>query len=552
MSWKERSVAKRKEVAEKIPPAWRVDPDILIELHSTADHATDLIALNAVRKVSILSSRELDITENYTAVELVGRLARGELSAVDVTVAFSKRAAVAQQLTSCLTEVFFDRALQRAHYLDDFLRREKRPVGPLHGLPISIKDSYDIQGIQSTLGYVSFLDHPPATRNAAVVELLLKLGAVLYVKTNIPQAMMVADSDNNIFGRTLNPHRTNYTAGGSSGGEGALIALRGALIGVGTDIAGSVRIPALCCGVYGFKPSTGRIPYRGVVSHNLPGHPGIQGCAGPITTCLEDAELFITAVIGAEPWLVDATAHAVPWRSLQIFPKALRIGVLAEDPSWPLHARVKSALAQAVRQLAAAGHTLVPLSHDDAYGPGTGQRIALDFFSIDPLDTSLQYIAASGEPAIRSLRVLGLDTPKTAVQREACTIGRLAKLNVERSHYNDVWNDLVTDLELDVIIAPGAQNTAVPHDDFGLFPYTVMWNVLDYPAGVIPFSRIATVDLEQSESRSPACDSGELPHYSAFLLPWLPCALQVIAPRLQDERWLAAAKAIDAVLNRMR
>ena len=141
-------------------------------------------------------------------------------------------------------------------------------MGPLHGLPISIKDSFCVKGLQSTVGYVEFLKHEPSKTNSALVELLLALGAVLYVKTNIPQTMMVSlravhsprifkianklqtgDSDNNIFGRTLNPHNTSLTAGGSSGGEGALTAFRGSILGVGTDIAGSIRIPALCCGV---------------------------------------------------------------------------------------------------------------------------------------------------------------------------------------------------------------------------------------------------------------------------------------------------------------
>lgn len=93
--------------------------------------------------------------------------------------------------TACLTEQFFSRALDRAKYLDEYLKREGKPLGPLHGLPISLKDSFCLEGVQSTVGYVSFLKHPPATSNSPLVEMLLDLGAVLYVKTNIPQTMMV-------------------------------------------------------------------------------------------------------------------------------------------------------------------------------------------------------------------------------------------------------------------------------------------------------------------------------------------------------------------------
>lgn len=90
-----------------------------------------------------------------------------------------------------MTEHFFQRAIDRAHFLDEYLHREKKPLGPLHGLPISIKDSFCVEGIQSTVGYVAFLEKEPASQNSAIVDMLLNLGAVLYVKTNIPQTMMV-------------------------------------------------------------------------------------------------------------------------------------------------------------------------------------------------------------------------------------------------------------------------------------------------------------------------------------------------------------------------
>lgn len=87
--------------------------------------------------------------------------------------------------------------------------------------------------------------------------MLLDLGAVLYCKTNLPQTIMTGDSDNNVFGRTLNPRNTALTAGGSTGGEGALLALRGSILGVGTDVGGSIRVPSVCNGIYGLRPSLG-------------------------------------------------------------------------------------------------------------------------------------------------------------------------------------------------------------------------------------------------------------------------------------------------------
>jgi len=114
--------------------------------------------------------------------------------------------------------------------------------------------------------------------------------------------MMTADSHNNIFGRTLNPARLSLSAGGSSGGEGALSALCGSVLGIGTDIAGSIRIPAFCNGVIGFKPSTHRVPFGGQTSPARAGGVGIAPCAGPICRNVDDAEYFMRHILDYDCW----------------------------------------------------------------------------------------------------------------------------------------------------------------------------------------------------------------------------------------------------------
>ncbi len=113
-------------------------------------------------------------------------------------------------------------------------------MGPLHGLPISLKDSFQVKDHPTTIGMIAFLDHK-SEANSAVVDLLLDLGAVVYCKTNVPQTLMAPDSHNYVFGRALNPWNTSLGAGGSTGGEGALLAMRGSPLGVGTDIAGMFK-----------------------------------------------------------------------------------------------------------------------------------------------------------------------------------------------------------------------------------------------------------------------------------------------------------------------
>ena len=119
------------------------------------------------------------------------------------------------------------------------MARTGKPVGPLHGLPISLKDNFNLAGLDSTVGFVSHIGDP-AAHDATLAQLLADAGAVFYVKTNVPTAMMIAESVNNVFGRTVNPLNRRLTSGGSSGGESALIAFKGSPWGVGTDIGGSV------------------------------------------------------------------------------------------------------------------------------------------------------------------------------------------------------------------------------------------------------------------------------------------------------------------------
>lgn len=119
--------------------------------------------------------------------------------------------------------------------MDKYLKTTGRTKGPFHGLPISIKDNFNIIGHDSTVGFTSLVNDP-ATYNSTLIDLLLDAGAVLYVKTNVPTAMMIAESVNNVFGRTVNPRNRNLTSGGSSGGESALIAFGASRLGVGTDI----------------------------------------------------------------------------------------------------------------------------------------------------------------------------------------------------------------------------------------------------------------------------------------------------------------------------
>jgi amidase len=181
-------------------------------------------------------------------------------------------------------------------------------------------------------------------------------GAVRYCKTNVPTAMMIAESVNNVFGRTLNPRNRKLTSGGSSGGESALIAFGGSPLGVGTDIGGSLRIPAACTGIFTLRPSFGRFTTQRCAS-GLAGQEAIMSVNGPMAKTLEDIRLWAKAVVDLEPWQVDAKCLPIPWRSVPI-QKRLKIAVMWHDGIVSPTPPVARALRETVRRLQKAGHEL--------------------------------------------------------------------------------------------------------------------------------------------------------------------------------------------------
>ncbi|PYH94668.1 amidase [Aspergillus ellipticus CBS 707.79] len=480
-SWTEKIENKRRARENAIPEAWRVPAHVLDALKKPVeDHNNNVIELELIRKSGILSDTELKITEDLEFEELLSALALGKLTSVDVVTAFSKRAAVAQQLVNCLTEIYFDEAIEQAKRLDE-LHSLGRLAGPLHGLPISLKDSFQVTGSHATLGVVSYLDHT-SEFNSPLVDILLELGAVIYVKTNVPQTLATVDTDNNIFGRTLNTWNTKLGAGGSSGGEGALAALHGSPLGVGTDVGGSIRIPSLCCGTYSFKPTENRIPYGGQKDCLQPGMDFILAFAGPLGHSVQSLEFFMKAVIGSHPARLDSTVHNVPWRSLAGQQKAaLRVGVLPEDPRFPLHPTMKRALSEAARKLQAHGNTLISLENHNCH-VANATETAWKLFGID--DAAYRHVQAGQEDLVPSVkythgqaRNLGYQFIPYLSQKDR--LAQLAVLRSKRALIADDWREIWFDNKLDLVLCPSAQSTAVVHDRFGLPAYTALTNILN-------------------------------------------------------------------------
>ncbi|KAK5165894.1 uncharacterized protein LTR77_008818 [Saxophila tyrrhenica] len=553
-SWQTKTANKRAAEYEKIPKEWRIDQKYL------GDETSDRNVLSVPKECGILSQPELDITENYTATSLAKAVQSGSLKSVDVARAFCKRAAVAQQLVNCLTETMFDDALKRGEYLDQYLAEHGKPLGPLHGVPVSIKDPFSYVGVASTIGFTSFLDNPLPTEHAPLVKILLELGAILYCKTNIPQTMMTGDSHNYVFGRVLNPHKLILGAGGSSGGEGALVAMRGSILGIGTDIGGSIRIPAICCGTYGFKPSTHRVPYGGQTSPAKAGSPGFPPVAGPLATCFDDLEFLVRHVIDTMPWDKDSSALAIPWRAGVAAgrPTKVRVGFLQSDPDYPIHPPVARALEESAKKLTDAGFEVVALNMFPSLK--AGMELASDYYSMDNTKLFLDFVHRSGEPIIPSLQ----KTMDLVNKKPKYSLEEVFDVNTAKMGYKATWNNLWVENKLDVILCPGAANTAVLHDNYGAPPYTAVWNMLEYPGIIIPVGKAdVKVDTEDLATHDPnrawQCEAprdwaavfiADQTPDNADDVHGAPTTIQLIARAYQDEELVAASAMIDACLKK--
>lgn len=173
----------------------------------------------------------------------------------------------------------------------------------------SYSDTINIQGHDSTIGYSKNVGKPLAT-SSAVVRLLQDAGALVHVKTTVPAGLLAIETASDVFGRTDNPYNPDFTVGASTGGGGALLACGGSKIEIGTDIAGSVRIPAHFCGIWSLKASSGRFPSWGTES-SMPGLESVPIVTSPMAGSLVDLRDFWKRVIACEPWQYDHTVSIV-------------------------------------------------------------------------------------------------------------------------------------------------------------------------------------------------------------------------------------------------
>ncbi|EFX04898.1 acetamidase [Grosmannia clavigera kw1407] len=495
------------------------------------------------------------ITDEDDVATLAASIVSGKLTSEAVTRAYIARAYAAHEKTNCLTEVFFADALKQAVELDRHLTAHGKPVGPLHGVPVTLKDQFDVQGYDSTIGYVGRA-FAPAEADSVLVAILKSLGAVILAKTNLPQSIMPqwCETENAMFGLTVNPVDKTYTPGGSTGGESALLASHGSILGWGTDIGGSIRIPSHMLGLYGLKPSSARLPYRGVPV-STDGQEHVPSSVGPLARSLDSIRLAMEFVIGQRPWDKDARCAPLPWRTSMyddVLNRPLVFGVLRYDGVVRPHPPIARVLDETVEKLRAAGHVIVEW---DASLHAELIAVMDAFYSADGGEDVRRDVALGGEPFIPHVARLVDRGP-------AISVYAYWQLNRRKMALQQAYLDRWVATACDAVLMPPMPHTAVPHRSCGWVGYTKVWNVLDYPALVLPAGTAAPKDLDAPwDGDSRPLLSGH-PMDAANRAIWaehgarmaalrLPVDVQVVCRKLEEEKVLGIGRVVDEVLRRM-
>jgi Asp-tRNA(Asn)/Glu-tRNA(Gln) amidotransferase A subunit family amidase len=563
-TWQDIAARKRAFRDSLIPAAWKLPPGTrnLPKDPPLFEHGPQNV-LNFPRESGLLSMAELHITEDYTIKTLLLALGSQKLSSVEVATAFCKRAALAQQLTNCITEPLFESAIARAKFLDEHLAKNGNPFGPLHGLPITVKDTFEIKGVDTTIGIVS-LCFKPATSNSPLIDLLYSLGCIIIAKTNIPQTLASLDSINNVFGRCMNPANRLMTAGGSSGGEGVMVAMKACMIGIGTDVGGSIRVPAMCNGVYGFKPSNGRIPYGGQAPTSTEGSSrlGVQAVAGPIARSMEDIDVFMREILPiSNLWAEDCLPGTWPStlsRHGSGKNGSFVVGVLRSDGNCELLPPIAKILTEVATKLRATkGVEVIELPTPTAWTKC--QSLMSKLMGIDGGSVMSEMIKSSGEPIVPWMVTrMRVGTPRPL--REVAEL-QTRRAGIEREML-DLWNETDSNggkrRRIDAIICPLAAHPVPEIERYNAVGYTSSFVMLDYPAGVLPVRHFNEGDLELGKAMPGKAISSwdeksrelwdeKTVNRKVYLGTTL--SIQVATPKLEDTRLCEAMTIIDDAMK---
>ena len=524
-------------------------PEYAAELPAPVQELTEaqFNSVKYLREKKLLTPAEFEITDSLV-VAITQNIASGKWSSVEVFKAFAKRATIAHQFTNCALDLFPEEGLQRAEYLDEYFKKNGKTIGPLHGLPVSLKEQMNYKGKITHGGYVSMINNVPS-KHAVTTQILEDLGAVFFVRTNQPQTLMHLDGNNNFIGHSKCPYNLALTSGGSSSGEGAIVAFGGTPLGIGSDIGGSIRGPAAFGGCVGLRPTTNRFSKVGGVSSGS-GQESVPAVEGPMTRSVDDIDFLMDVYINqGKPWVADCTTYPLPWKKVaKPEPKDLTIAIMYDDGIVKPTPPIARALKTVAEKLAAAGAKVVTFEPIDT-------QLAKDtvdkMYSCDGNYMQRKLLADSGEP-LTKLTKWALNFGDGA---KVYDVAENRKLNVIRDRLKQQYTDYLNENNVDFIISPTYSNVAPRPEEIYNWSYTSLFNILDLPTLVVQTGLFQdpAVDKwdaahENYQYRSDV-EKLELENYVPEKFIGAPIGLQISGRRYFDEDVVAAGKTIVDILD---
>lgn len=501
-----------------------------------------------------------------SASQLARLLAAGETSSEEIVRALHARADAVDGRVHGWVAQRREGALRDARAADE-ARARGESLGPLHGLPISLKENLAMKGTPATMGIRRRLEHLDQ-QDAALVAAVKDAGGIVLGMSNVPLLLLAMETHNDIWGTTHNPWALDRAPGGSSGGEGALIASGQSPWGIGTDIGGSIRIPAAWCGIPGLKPTEGRWSTQGSRG-GQPGQETVVAQSGPLARTVEDLVFMMQALGPERQRIFDPRVPPVLAPDIsELDVKSLRVGVYEDDGVFAPSESVRRAVRTAARTLEELGATVVP------YSPPHSWELVKVYFggvSADGAKTARALVGPDQAPTPQLATLLRLgrlpawlrgllaELVDLLGEARAATVLRVFgdkpaqeiwALHAERSRLRLAELEAWDAAGIDVLLGPPTVTPPALLGETGDWSlgawHTMRYNALALPAGVAPVTRVRGSEQERRllgdrfDKKAARFDAGS---------EGLPVCCQVIARPWRDDLVLGVMAALEEALS---
>ena len=473
------------------------------------------------------------------AQQIARGIASRDFSPREVVSSCIQRIEASQAAINAVVVPRFEQALKEADLAEVACSRGD-PLGPLHGVPITIKESFDLTGTPTTAGLTHRADHR-AKIDAAVVARLRRAGAIVLGKTNVSQLLLHDACSNPLYGQTNNPWNLDRSPGASSGGEAAVLAFGGSALGLGSDIGGSVRLPADACGVVSLKPTSGRLPGDGHISL-FPAQESLMAQPGPLARSVTDLLLAMRVLTVVDPRPIQTLDVAGV--------RGLRIGFYTDNGVIAPSPAIRRAVTDAARALDARGFSV------QEWQPPNVELMWWVYLALLITGglTKVREVSRGSKLSwiVRQMLLTGM-LPGVSF-RVASTILRIAgqsrmadgirycaepyeQVLKRREHVCRDFMNAMDAARVDAILCPVFPTPALRHrvSPFivDCLTYTAIYNLLGMPAGVVAATRVG--DGEESDRRPGLSLTGRAARKVEVGSVGLPVGVQVVARHWREE-----------------